>query len=226
MKRKLNYILSSILFVILFNIIITMKTNAVTLTAEPTVAEEDIKKSLIERLKKAAEQKSDEVGSILGAKTKLAVLGTLADIVNDTLTIDTDDNSEGMVATDETTAFIKNNKTAKSTDMQIGEFIIAMGYKNDKNILEAKRIVAGNTPPAVPDRSVILGTVTEIDSKNRTFELTEGDNKYEVTVSKKITLDFNKLKDEDRMVIIGEKDENDGKFLSLKAYKVVDFPKE
>lgn len=234
MKCKLNYLISSISFFILFNIFVTMKTSAITPTitqkptggptSEPSIAEEDIKKSLIERLKKAAEQKSDEVGSILGAKTKTAVVGRLADIVNSTLTISTDDGSEEMVATDDGTTFIRNNKTAKATDMQIGEFVIAMGYRNDKDILEAKRIVTGNTPPVVPDRSVILGTVGEINSKNRTFELMEGDNKYEVTVSKKISLDWNKLKDGDRMVIIGEKDKNNAKLLSLKAYKIVDFP--
>lgn len=242
MKRNLTYLLSSLLFIILFNIFITMKTSAVipaitpptggpadgslTPTAEPSIAEEDIKKSLIERLKKAAEQKSGEAGSILGAKAKVAVLGTLGDIVNDALTINTDDNSEGMVATDETTTYVRNNKTAKAEDMRIGEFLIAMGYKNDKDILEAKRIVAGNTPPIVTDRSVVLGTVGEIDSKNRTFELAENGNKYGVTVSKKISLDWDKLKDRDRIVIIGEKDENDDKSLSLKAYKIVDFPKE
>lgn len=235
MIRKLNYPILSLILFILFNIIISAKVGAVaptithppagglTLTPEPTVAEEDIRKSLIERLKKAAEQKSDEVGSILGAKAKAAVLGTLIDIANDTLTIDTGDSSEGMVATDDATTYVRNSKTAKAEDMQIGEFVIAMGYKNDKDILEAKRIVAGNTPPLAPDRSVILGTIGEIDSKNRTFGLTEGSNKYEVTVAKKISLDWDKLKDGNRIVIIASKGENGNKPLLLKAYKTISF---
>lgn len=233
MKRNYINTLLSFIIVILFNIFLTADTIAVSPTitpklspsptAEPSVAEEDIRNSLIERLKKAAEQKSDEVGSILGAGTKVSVMGTLSDIATGTLTINTSDDSEGMVATNEQTAFVRNNKPVKPEEMRIGEFIIAMGYKNDRDILEARRVVVGNDPPVIPDRLVILGVIGEIDSKNRTFELMDNENKYEVTVAKKVSLDFNKLKDGGRMIIIAEKMKDDEKLLSLKVYKDVNF---
>src|SRR3990167_10348302 len=50
-----------------------------TVSPTPTISEEEVKNSLQERLKKAAQEKGEAADQVLGAKNKLAVVGKLSD---------------------------------------------------------------------------------------------------------------------------------------------------
>ena len=72
-----------------------------------------------------------------------------------------------QISTNQDTAFVsvgKTSKTIKLADIAIGDFIIAMGYKNGNNVLNATRILV--TEALKPSNRIsVLGKITKV-SKN------------------------------------------------------------
>ena len=60
-----------------------------------------------------------------------------------------------------------NNKTVKLTDVAIGDFIVAMGYVNGNQVLEAQRILITD-PLEEPTLTVSMAKVTKASSKTLT----------------------------------------------------------
>jgi len=89
-------------------------------------------------------------------KNPKAYIGTITDISESTIQInkfvfdkDTEKSGEILqISTAEDTAFVNTTTTAKEikrADLAIGDFIVAMGYKNGNSVLNAKRVLVTDT---------------------------------------------------------------------------------
>lgn len=80
-----------------------------------------------------------------------AYIGTVTDIAESTIQIKSMDSQIQQISAEQDEVTVVNtkettSKTVKLTDIAIGDFIIAMGYTDGNEVLEAKRILVSNTP--------------------------------------------------------------------------------
>ena len=83
-------------------------------------------------------------------------------------------NSENIIVVNT----IKKSVVVKSNDLAIGDYIISMGYVNEKSVLEAKRILI-TLPTEKTKRSIGLGTISILSKKEITIKDKNGN---EITV--------------------------------------------
>ena len=105
-----------------------------------------------------------------------AYIGTVTDISESTLQIKNENEEIKQVSTDQETTFVKTIKTSKTVkfqDVAIGDFIIAMGFKNGNAVLEAKRVLI-SSPLEASNREAVFGQIVEIDKKTVTIKQTDG----------------------------------------------------
>lgn len=195
-------------------------------SATPTVSEEEVQNSLQERLKKAAQEKSEKAESVLGAKNKLAVVGKLSDVSNNTLTIRARGETNELVTTDGNTVFVRNNKTVKREDIQIGDWVIAMGYRGDNgnSVVVAKRVVAKDKQTEYPKRTAVRGIVKSVQANKKSFILESDEAQpvsYVVTIPSKSEIKIGDIQEKKTAVLIGEPSKTDDTKLTLKAMKIL-----
>lgn len=153
-----------------------------------------------------------------------AYIGTITDISKDSLQIRNMSGEIQLVSFNpDNTSFVQINKVSKKAsfgDLGIGDFTVAMGFKNETGVLDAKRVLITN-PLKTLTRSVIFGEIVEIDKK--TVKILTKDQKQ-------ITLEFPKrwkgpeikeLEKSSKVIVVGELKENT---LSLRT--IVSIPVE
>ena len=140
-----------------------------------------------EELNQATESASDDVRSKVQERVKeiqknsVFFLGTVTDISEGSFQLKLPSGEIEQVATDQDTDFASETatkKTIEEEDVAIGDFILAMGFTNDSDVLEAKRIVVISEPEET-DNKALLGTIVSIDTR----ELVLLSNGEETTVS-------------------------------------------
>lgn len=100
-------------------------------------------------------------------KNPKAYIGTITDIAETTYQIENQKGEIEQVSFDKDTTFVKIDKTSKvitSTDVAIGDSVIAMGFKNGNDVLEAKRILVTEIS-SDSTRNIFMGEYNDI-SKN------------------------------------------------------------
>jgi len=159
----------------------------------------------------AVRQKVNEKISMI-EKSPTAYIGTVTDITDANIQIKDQEGEIKQIAIDkDLTDFVKNidtPKTIESTDVAIGDFVIAMGLKNGNKVLDGKRIIVSTAfkPSA---RTATFGTITVVDKKLVTVK----DNSEKETILSFGTSwtgpEISELKEGDKVVAVGEtKDEN------------------
>lgn len=186
---------------------------------------DEVTQKVQERMEKVLESAEE--------KSKRAYVGTLKSISNSTLTIETRlGDFQIKVVTD---AVILNQKREEIElgDLELGSKIIAMGFLNEQNVLEVKRILVIEKfqTPAV---EVAFGIVTDISKdekvltvkhpKKQTIYMVEVTNNTKITkkVEGKIqTVKFSDIKENDRLVAIGKPGLNEEKIITAKLIHVI-----
>jgi hypothetical protein len=99
-----------------------------------------------------------------------AYLGTVTDITDSTIQIKSDEGTIAQVSVDPTTLSVVKStgsaaaKNIKITDIAIGDYIVAMGYKNSNAVLDAQRILV--TDPITDNKvNSYLGRITDVGKK-------------------------------------------------------------
>ncbi len=113
----------------------------------------------------------------------VAYIGTITDISENTLHLRNASEEIKQVAVGSETAFANDitKKEVKFKDLAIGDYALAMGYRNGNHVLSAKRIVVSTTPKN-PSREIHFGKVEEI--KNKTLILDKRDGKANLSFPK------------------------------------------
>lgn len=113
--------------------------------------------------------------------TPTAYVGNVTDIAENAIQISNfvvDENGNDkpseikLVSTSDTTTYVDikdKTKDLKSTDVAIGDFIAALGYKNDNDVLDTKRILV-TTKPDTTKYSPLMGKITSIEGKDITIQ--------------------------------------------------------
>lgn len=87
-----------------------------------------------------------------------AAVGTLQEVTDSTLQLTTKPGKTEMVATGKATSYVRTTGGKKTEikfdELVIGDFIVAMGYRNGNNILEARRVIAYDKSPLTARKSV------------------------------------------------------------------------
>lgn len=85
-----------------------------------------------------------------------AYMGTVTDITDSTIQIRSVSSEIKQISTKENVAVVKTSpqpKEVKLTDIAIGDFIVAMGYKNGNEVLASQRILI--TPPVTEPKVTV-----------------------------------------------------------------------
>ena len=137
-----------------------------------------------------------------------AYLGTVTDIAEKTIQLKTDSGTiEQVSAEGDSLTIVKQIPTAKDlpagkaevklTDIAIGDYIVAMGYRNGNHVLNAKRILI-TQPSPVPQIKIYYGKVKSISKKEIVI------NEEDKTAINASTKQSSKnIKAEDNVIIVG-----------------------
>jgi len=228
----------SIFVILVFcSLFLVLPARAISPTLTPTTTPTEIPSGSIEEkiqeirdeVKKKVREKIEETKKGM----KAAYIGEITDITDSSLTITTFKGVSSIKVATDTAIINLGNKKIALKDLEIGNFIIAMGYIADTNLLEAKRIIVINKPKIVI-REVAFGKVTDIstDEKILTVKNEKKNLLYtiEVTdktiITKKIDGKVKKVKFADvvigdRIVAIGTPSENENKIITAKLIHVI-----
>lgn len=239
MKQKfsiINYQLSIFIFLILCSML-TLPVRAVSPTSTPTTTPTEAPQGSIEEkiqeireeVKKKVREKIEETKKGM----KAAYVGEVTDITDSTLTLNTSRGERSVMVATDTVIIGKGSKKLALKDLEIGNFVLAMGYLADNNLLEAKRIVVSAKPKLIV-REVAFGKVTDIspDEKILTVKNEKKNLLYTIEVTDKTIITkkadgsvkkvkFTDIAKSDRLVAIGTPTENEEKIIVAKLIHVI-----
>lgn len=133
-----------------------------------------------------------EVAERLAAKQPKSYIGTVTDIADSTIQIKSTDSQIQQIATDKLNPTVVNikgttNKTVKTSDIAIGDFVIAMGYVDGNEVLDAQRILIANSLDSVKI-TISIRKVTSVSKKTVTLMTINDSSNSVVTPDKNTTL--------------------------------------
>lgn len=202
---------------------------AVTPTASPSVAAE--KKDTAEEIKEKVQERIENIKE--GAQ-KRAFWGILKNRSGLVLIIDSKGEEKRIKTTADTVFIGSNKKPVKIEDLEIGNFLIAMGSWQGNGNLDAKRIlVMASAPKPSPKRIAFMAQVTKIDSTKQTLTVTRNKNNSSETIAinsntmitKKVDqsvkkIAFGAISLNDTLVVVGTQKE-EGEVITAKIIHVI-----
>ena len=170
---------------------------APTSTSNTPVTDENIQK-----IREVVQQKvKEKLASITSTSTgKKAYIGTIDEITSNDITISYLDQQHQLIV-DSDTVFIdtKRNKTTLDK-ITPGQAILAMGYLNESQILETKRLIIVSPESLENKKHTVVGKIVDISSSSPIFVLipsSDKDMQYQIktdTKTKIILKDKTELK--------------------------------
>ncbi|MBI4153456.1 hypothetical protein HY503_00440 [Candidatus Woesebacteria bacterium] len=154
-------------------------------------------------------------------KSPRGLLGTVTDILENTLQIKSGAGEIEQLSVSSETSVLKTGKTPKEvklTDVAIGDYIVAMGFKNGNGVLDTKRILI-SSPIESTNRRAIFAKVFEGGKKYIISQIVKTKEDQKVAPDKNVTvllltdpktakIKFADLKEEDLIVALGEEMDN------------------
>ncbi len=132
----------------------------------------------------------------------IAYIGTITDITESTINLKNSSEEIGQVSVSDETVYANevSKKEIKFKDLAIGDFIVAMGYKNGNQVLKAKRLVV-SSPIKSPNRQFHFGKVVQI--KNKILTLSKTDGSVDLTFPRKWKgPDVDEIKEESQAIVV------------------------
>lgn len=112
-------------------------------------------------------------------KKPRAIIGNLDNISDSTLQIKNLQNKTSLVATNDKTVYFKYSGGKKSEikfeDLAIGNFTIALGYRNSNDTLDTSRVLVFDKAPFI-DKKVVLVEIDTITKNSFTASTKNGEN--------------------------------------------------
>lgn len=165
----------------------------------------------------------DKVNEKLAKASNLptSYIGTVTDITEGSFQIRDENDEIKQISIDNASTYVNIVKTTKDIDfseLAIGDYVAALGYKSENEILLAKRVLV-TTARAETDYTVQLGKIVDINSS--AVEITTGPENFNYTITNDTKLrqydqeDDNLTKisstifdENDLAIIISQKDED------------------
>lgn len=180
-----------------------------------------------ERLKEIRDRVEERIQEVKEKSKTRAFWGTLKEISNSTLVMDTL-RGERRVKTTEETKITLDKKKAELADLEIGNFLIVVATLEQNDNLTAQRILAfSKTPKPVPTRQALFGKVSEIKVADKMLVITHLKKGaiFEVRVTEKTIItkkvdekikkvNFKDIQVGDRIVAVASKEKEKGAFVA------------
>lgn len=147
----------SFILSLLIGLISPKITYAQTVTATPTTQNDKVEdvKNIVKQLVKgtSAEAVSSQPKSFFGAITQ----------IEDTqITIDIQDRPKTLYVDDETTYVNSKQKQGKISDFKVGQTVIAMGYFNQDQSLDCRRLVYTDSKDIENNNQIVTGQIVDV----------------------------------------------------------------
>jgi len=159
-----------------------------------------------------------------------SLVGTITQIDNNQITVSYKNEPKTVAVTEETVFIdIKRNKT-KIDNLKSGQDILAMGYFDQYDNFEAKRIVVTDLKTVENKNEIILGKIVDISQSSPIFVLIpikNKDNQYQIKTDPKTEIldkDIDKLKSGQKIVVIIQPDPKIAKTFYVSKIITLDSP--
>lgn len=176
--QKKHLFLSFVIFLSVSTLAVASSPSP-SLTPSPSPSPADINQ-VTENIKKRLQEATGTPTIPLENQSTLrAYVGTVRDVIKETVVVEDKDGKKNVVVDDSTTILRSpGNKEIKIEDVRIDDSIIAIGYIKGENELTGRRLIVSTTPIAIPNKLADIGTITKITetsltvaSKNMTYDL-------------------------------------------------------
>jgi len=204
------------------------QTDDLSPTPEPTEASEKV-----DQIREAVKEKVKEKIDQIKQGQKRAFVGKVLEVNETSLSLNTKNGEKQVNVTGETNILGVDRKEISLEDIEAGQFAIAMGYLDENETLEAKRIIL-TEKPTPPNREAAVGRVTDISQEEKVFTIKNEKKNLvymieatsKTTITKKIDGEIEKVKFEDieendYLVAIGTPGENSEKIITAKLIHVI-----
>ena len=202
------------------------------LSPTPTNEIENSVDEKIKEIRDAVKEKVREKVEEVKLGQKKAYVGEITQINDSTLTLSTPTGTKQTNVAEEAVIVGKGSKKIAFSDIKVGDFCIVMGYVDENNVLDGRRIVITAKPEPL-NREVAFGVVTDTSEEEVLTVRNEKKNivyTIEVTnktiITKKVDGSVKKVKfadivKGDRLVAVGTPSENEEKFITAKLIHVI-----
>lgn len=141
----------------------TSTSSTQTKTASPSADPAVVKQNTLDRIEKILDEKGS---SILNSLKRKAYVGQVVRVTTESLTVNTLHGEVTVKLTPGKTAMflIPRLTPVQISDIEIDGFVIAMGYVDGDDVLDARRVLVSPSPLFPIKKGVILGVVQSIKS--------------------------------------------------------------
>ena len=147
------------------------------------ITEEQVKEKIQERLEQGVK-----------ANKTYAYSGLIKEVKDAALKIETSFGSKEVKVASQAAILKVSPDKAKSEvkleDLEVDDFVIAIGPMDSNQVITGKRLIITDTAPASQKRKLLFGKVTEIDGQKITFKNSQ---QQSITVDSKTKLKINGL---------------------------------
>ena len=167
-----------------------------------------------ENLKKRLQASLDE-NTTSTTPSLLGYVGTVKDVIKDTLVIEDKDGKKDIKVTADTAILRSPGNTAiKTENIRIDDYIIAIGEPSDVDVMTGLRLIVSQDPIAPPSKTSGLGTVTKLGKTSITLEVDGKEvvmtlNTKTIFKSRESTLDQSDLSVGDTLIYTATIDEDE-----------------
>lgn len=161
-----------------------LDTSETSETQEETKTDSTEEKPVEEAIDAIREKIKEEISE--KSLKKIAYVGTITDIASGNIQIKSVQGDIKQISVSDETSYVntlKKNVEIKSTDLAIGDYIVAMGFLNGNKVLDTKRILVSEAITTNKYESVI-GKVSQISKTKITIERENGEM-FEAAMPKK-----------------------------------------
>lgn len=196
-------------------ITLTLISPAYAVSPTPTPSTEPASiDQVTENLKKRL-QDTQETKEATPTASARAYIGTVKDVIKDTLIMQDKDGKKDVKLVEGTTILRSPGNTVIQADnIRIDDYIIAIGYPDGDDILTGRRLIVSVDPIKPPAKVSGLGTIAKIGKNSLTLKLSDKDQLLATTTKTIIksafgTIEFSELAVGDTLIYTAMVDNDD-----------------
>ena len=176
---------------------------------------EEVRQMVAKKVKEI--QQSDTNDSPVSTSIPKAIIGTISKIEKNQITVTSENNSKIVTVSDETVFIDAKKKKIKIDDLKSGQVILSMGYYDQYNNFNTKRIIITTADAIKNNNEIVLGKIADISqtsnilvlipikNKNTQYQI-KSDSATKVVNENGDALDINKLKTGQKVVVVIQPD--------------------
>lgn len=209
---------------LLFSFILSLFSPTQILANDATVSASNSDKNLTEEVRQMVAKKVKEIqennntnSSTISTNTPKGIAGTISKIEKDQITINNKNNSVVITITDDTVFIDSKKNKIKIDNLKSGQVILSMGYYNQYNSFDAKRIIVTTSDAIENKNEIVFGKIADISQTSNVLVLIPIKNKnvqYQIKTDSKTKiidqdnniLTINKLKSGQKIIAVIQPD--------------------